>query len=190
MSNKRALNQRRRASTPKKILASLRSPAAKIIFQTIMERNRYLFLQSLEQRYPLKKVKASLWRGTALHLLELSDKISPGMHQAATHYLEISHQILREGPQQPCSKFEGSLSHRAIPSYDQKQDPCQELALEQHWKKISLILQEARIKKVVDALGDIHDLSVLDHVLRTRETLVQLQKGLGRLKAYLAEERI
>ena len=159
-------------------------------FKSIVERNRALFLQYAENKHPLPKIKASLWNGTALHLLELGAFISRDMHQAANQYLRVSHDILQTGPQGVSSQLGMPRRSQKIPFHARPYNPERELATETQWRDLTQILEEEGVKKILDNLKDDQDLPTLEYLMETEAALMKLQKGLLRLQNYLAEINI
>jgi hypothetical protein len=156
-----------------------------IYFRNPIERNRYFFLQDLKEKYHLPPIKVSLWRGTALHLLELAHYISPEMHQAADTYFSITQQALKGGPALSVSKTKQPEEHSFIPFRDRFYDPAHEEKTEKQWRALSSLLEKKGIKCLVDELGGEHDLKVLDHLLKTKPALLKVQEGLKDLQIYV-----
>jgi hypothetical protein len=189
--NKKTNKAQRKTGRPlKSILRPLHPKNHRLPFKNKIEENRHFFLQYLEERYSIPTIKTSLWCGTALHLLELSHKISPDMHQAANYYLALSKKVLQEGPSMPTSRFAPSHSKMPIPFSDRKQSPEKEYKIEKQWWDLSAILEEEGIKNVLDKLDKKAELPTLQYLIETEAALIQLQKGLTRLHNYLADARI
>ena len=111
------------------------------LFKNIVERNRYIFLHTLDQHYKLSGLKAWLWRGTALHLLELVHLISPEMHTAANEYFHISKKILNEKSYFPLSRAGRRLSFNPTPFSQQIPHESSEKEMEEKKKQIKPITE-------------------------------------------------
>lgn len=166
-------------------LAPLASKQSDRCFRNPIERNRHIFLQSLKEKYNLPPIKVTLWRGTALHLLELAHYISPEMHQAADTYFSIAQEALKGSPRLAASKVKRPDPSAFVPLRDRFYDPTHEEKIEKHWRDLSSLLEKNGIKNLIDELGGSHDLKALEHLLKTKPTLRKVQKGLQDLQAYL-----
>ena len=123
--------EERKSDRPlKRLLPPQKSRHCPPVFRNLVEKNRALFLKYMEDQYSIPKIKSTLWNGTALHLLELTYAISPGMHQAAQKYFFLSQKILTDGPKRSRPKMERTMIKKITPSTPTKEVLTHEAALE------------------------------------------------------------
>lgn len=182
--------KRRTKRAMKSLLMPIHSFIHPARFRNKVQENRYHFLRSFWNKYPLPTIKASLWNGTALHLLELSGFISRDMHRAAHHYFQVSDEVLQTGPQRVTSQLGTPRRSARKPFYDRPHNMERELKTETQWWNLTKILEEEGVKKVLDNLKDDRDLPTLEYLMETELALSQLQKGLHRLQNYLGDARV
>ncbi|MFN7662985.1 MAG: hypothetical protein ACK5PQ_04640 [Alphaproteobacteria bacterium] len=160
----------------------LRSPPFNPFFRNPIERNRYYFLHEMEKKYHLKVKKPWLWRGTGLHLLELSGFISSDMHRAANYYFQVSNHILKDGPQVAISKIFHRSCHSSSTSIHKN-----EARIEKKWRDMTKILEQDNVKNILDTLADDRDLPTFEYLVQTELALLRFQQRLQHLQSYLAE---
>lgn len=173
---------KRSTTTNQESLVPLRYPHFKPFFRNPIKRNRYYFLQEMKKKYHLKIKNPWLWRGTGLHLLELSGFISSDMHRAANYYFQVSNHILKDGPQVAISK----IFHRSC-SPSPTSIHKNEARIEKKWRDMTKILEQDDIKNILDTLADDRDLPTFEYLVQTELALLRFQKRLKHLQSYLAE---
>lgn len=162
--------------------------ASEARFRNAIEKNRFIFLQYLKETYNIPSIKASLWRGTALHLLELTHSISPEMHEAAETYFSLSHHLKKGGPRLSQSPTTRVHSRSTAPLRDRFYDEEKEKKTEKRWRNVLELLEKKKIRSILDELGEPQDLGTLEYLLRTKSALLRIQEGLSELHNYLKEE--
>ncbi len=154
--------------------------------------HRHSFLKELRHHCPLPFFNDDLWSGTALHLLLLTDIITPDMYQAANTYLNLMRKNLSSGPklsQVPLDENLGTFerkpfAHVPLPFLRNEEKWEKE---EKLWRDLNRLLIETNSKILLDSLIEDSSLSSLKDILKDERQTKRIQKGLDSLRGYLEE---
>ena len=183
--------------TPKRRLPSLFSsplpetysnipPAPEAFYGVIAQRTYYLNSIGLPCTNALK---AELWSGSALHLLELTQHITPSMHAAADFYAQLSKRVVDQPLSHTLSRMDGTWSAREskrskIPVFRDAPDTEDDRRYERTWRDLSHILARQGMRNTLTELGVYNNLDLTRRLLREERSLCRLRKGLGQMVTY------
>jgi hypothetical protein len=188
ISNKKTRRNPKTSRPLKKLLSSPPPPSSE---KTSVHNHRLLFLKALNQHYKLPPFKWDLWSGTSLHLLFLTDKITPDMYQAAMTYTSLSRKNLFSAPTLSQISLDENLAiferKKTLFQTPVPQEKAGDYEAEKIWRDLNEILIETESKILLDSLAENKSPDSVKTVLKNQALLKKLQKGLNSLQKYLEE---
>ena len=164
-------------------------PAPEAFYGIIAQRTYYLQSIGLPSTTTLK---AELWSGSALHLLELTQHITPSMRAAADFYAQLSKRVVDQPLSHTLSRMDGTWSAREskrskIPVFRDTPDTEDDRRYERTWRDLSHILTRHGIHNTLTELGVHNNLDLTRRLLKEEHPLHRLKQGLYEAALYIQE---
>lgn len=151
-----------------------------------VQQNRERFLAYMSQKHAIACKTPEIWSGSALHFLELTETISPGMRQAAKTYFKFSKVALSSGPRRARMRYEDPLLRNTSAFIGNDTDVDD--TFEKHWKEMCSILDHHQTKHLMDQLKSDQDLPCLETLFGAETVLGKLKESLTEIERYLDQE--